>query len=94
MSNEARVNVGTIGHVDHGRTTLTQALARVLGEEMASRVVVVDGDQIENDALRRLADIEIGTPRNERYWSKRRKKERKARLAELQRKAFEGGRRP
>ncbi|WP_297808986.1 GTP-binding protein, partial [uncultured Methylophaga sp.] len=26
------VNVGTIGHVDHGKTTLTAALTKVLGE--------------------------------------------------------------
>ncbi|MFO8155355.1 MAG: GTP-binding protein, partial [Thiohalospira sp.] len=26
------VNVGTIGHVDHGKTTLTAAMTRVLGE--------------------------------------------------------------
>lgn len=37
-----KVNVGTIGHVDHGKTTLTAALIRVLGDEMAKRVVVVD----------------------------------------------------
>ena len=27
------VNVGTIGHVDHGKTTLTAAITRVLSEE-------------------------------------------------------------
>ncbi len=27
------VNVGTIGHVDHGKTTLTSAITRVLGEQ-------------------------------------------------------------
>ena len=26
------VNIGTIGHVDHGKTTLTQAITRVLSE--------------------------------------------------------------
>jgi elongation factor Tu len=26
------VNVGTIGHVDHGKTTLTAAITKVLGE--------------------------------------------------------------
>ena len=76
-----RVNVGTIGHVDHGRATLIQALGKV---------VVVDGTEIP--ALG-FTDVDIHTHRGERYWSKRRKKERKARLAELQRKAFEGGRR-
>ena len=28
------VNVGTIGHVDHGKTTLTAAIATVLAEEV------------------------------------------------------------
>ncbi|MCG6976722.1 MAG: elongation factor Tu, partial [Acidiferrobacterales bacterium] len=27
------VNVGTIGHVDHGKTTLTAALTMVLGKK-------------------------------------------------------------
>ncbi|MGP0591342.1 GTP-binding protein, partial [Nitrospira sp. T9] len=26
------VNVGTIGHVDHGKTTLTSALTKVMGD--------------------------------------------------------------
>ena len=26
------INVGTIGHVDHGKTTLTAALTKVFGE--------------------------------------------------------------
>lgn len=37
-----KVNVGTIGHIDHGKTTLTAALVRVLGEEAAKQVIVVD----------------------------------------------------
>jgi len=27
------VNIGTIGHVDHGKTTLTQAITKVLSEK-------------------------------------------------------------
>ncbi|MCZ6566307.1 MAG: GTP-binding protein, partial [Gammaproteobacteria bacterium] len=30
--NKPHVNVGTIGHVDHGKTTLTAALTKVMGE--------------------------------------------------------------
>ena len=26
------MNVGTIGHIDHGKTTLTAAITKVLGE--------------------------------------------------------------
>src|SRR5579883_2997356 len=31
--NKPNVNVGTIGHVDHGKTTLTAAITRVLAEQ-------------------------------------------------------------
>lgn len=34
------VNVGTIGHVDHGKTTLTAALVRVLGSQGDNVIVV------------------------------------------------------
>jgi elongation factor Tu len=30
------VNVGTIGHVDHGKTTLTAALTKVMAEKHGS----------------------------------------------------------
>ncbi|HEX9583134.1 MAG TPA: GTP-binding protein, partial [Gammaproteobacteria bacterium] len=32
------VNVGTIGHVDHGKTTLTAAMTRVLSAEFGGDV--------------------------------------------------------
>jgi translation elongation factor EF-Tu-like GTPase len=31
--NKPHVNVGTIGHVDHGKTTLTAALTKVMAEK-------------------------------------------------------------
>jgi len=37
------VNVGTIGHVDHGKTTLTAALTRVCSEIWGGAVVAFDG---------------------------------------------------
>ena len=30
--NKPHLNVGTIGHVDHGKTTLTSALTKVMGD--------------------------------------------------------------
>ncbi|MBL8969349.1 MAG: elongation factor Tu, partial [Myxococcales bacterium] len=30
IRNKPHVNIGTIGHVDHGKTTLTAAITRVL----------------------------------------------------------------
>ena len=35
--NKPHVNVGTIGHVDHGKTTLTAALTRVCSEGLRFR---------------------------------------------------------
>jgi elongation factor Tu len=33
------VNIGTIGHVDHGKTTLTQAITKVLSEKGWSKAM-------------------------------------------------------
>ena len=43
------VNIGTIGHVDHGKTTLTAAITKVLAERVAGNAVKVKSfDQIDN----------------------------------------------
>ncbi|HOE66964.1 MAG TPA: elongation factor Tu [Candidatus Hydrogenedentes bacterium] len=36
------VNIGTIGHVDHGKTTLTSAITRVLAEQGRAKVMAYD----------------------------------------------------
>jgi elongation factor Tu len=41
------MNIGTIGHVDHGKTTLTAAITKVLNKKM-DKVAFVDYDQIDN----------------------------------------------
>ena len=41
------LNIGTIGHVDHGKTTLTAAITKVLNKKM-DKVAFVDYDQIDN----------------------------------------------
>ena len=41
------LNIGTIGHVDHGKTTLTAAITKVLNKKM-DKVSFVDYDQIDN----------------------------------------------
>ena len=41
--NLPHVNVGTIGHVDHGKTTLTAALTRVCAEVFGGTAVAFDG---------------------------------------------------
>ncbi|MDA1357939.1 MAG: GTP-binding protein, partial [Proteobacteria bacterium] len=52
-------NVGTIGHVDHGKTTLTAAITRVLGE--AGGAVFVPFDQIDKAPEERERGITIAT---------------------------------
>jgi hypothetical protein len=40
--NKPHVNVGTIGHVDHGKTTLTAAITKVLSEKGNSKHVAYE----------------------------------------------------
>jgi translation elongation factor EF-Tu-like GTPase len=43
------VNVGTMGHVDHGKTTLTAAITAVLAKKLPSSInKPVSYDQIDN----------------------------------------------
>jgi len=53
------VNVGTIGHVDHGKTTLTAALTRVCSETWGGQAVAFDG--IDNAPEERERGITIAT---------------------------------
>ena len=40
--NKPNVNVGTIGHVDHGKTTLTAAITKVQAEQKLGEYVAFD----------------------------------------------------
>ena len=42
------VNIGTIGHVDHGKTTLTAAISKVLHDRLGTGEDVKSFDQIDN----------------------------------------------
>ncbi|MDH5710760.1 MAG: elongation factor Tu [Gammaproteobacteria bacterium] len=53
------VNVGTIGHVDHGKTTLTAALTKVMAEQQGGEVKAFD--QIDNAPEERARGITIST---------------------------------
>ena len=53
------VNVGTIGHVDHGKTTLTAALTRVCSEVFGSAVVAFD--KIDSAPEEKARGITINT---------------------------------
>ena len=58
------VNVGTIGHVDHGKTTLTAAILHVLN--MAGKTVRLRGvDQIHNAPEEKARGITINISHNE-----------------------------
>jgi len=53
------VNVGTIGHVDHGKTTLTAAITKVMGEKFGGEFKAFD--QIDNAPEERARGITIAT---------------------------------
>ena len=57
--NKAHVNVGTIGHVDHGKTTLTAAITKVMGEKFGGEAKAYD--QIDNAPEERERGITIAT---------------------------------
>jgi elongation factor Tu len=53
------VNVGTIGHVDHGKTTLTAALTKVMAEALGGTAKAFD--EIDNAPEERERGITIAT---------------------------------
>ena len=57
--NKPHVNVGTIGHVDHGKTTLTAALTKVMAEKMGGEVKAFA--DIDNAPEERARGITIAT---------------------------------
>jgi len=57
--NKPHVNVGTIGHVDHGKTTLTAALTKVMAEVHGGETKAFD--QIDNAPEERERGITIAT---------------------------------
>ena len=55
--NKPHVNIGTIGHVDHGKTTLTAAITNVLakkGQAQAQDYGDIDGAPEEREPLIQL----------------------------------------
>ena len=42
VRNKPHVNIGTIGHVDHGKTTLTAAITAVLADRQGGEAVAFD----------------------------------------------------
>src|SRR5579859_2967174 len=67
--NKPHVNVGTIGHVDHGKTTLTAALTKVMAETHGGTFMAYD--QIDKAPEEKARGITISTAHVE-YQSKAR----------------------
>ncbi|SFD77184.1 elongation factor Tu [Thermophagus xiamenensis] len=63
------VNIGTIGHVDHGKTTLTAAITKVLAKQGLSEVK--DFDAIDNAPEEKERGITINTSHVEYQTEKR-----------------------
>jgi elongation factor Tu len=63
------VNVGTIGHVDHGKTTLTAAITKVLAQKGLASFMAYD--QIDKAPEERERGITIATAHVEYQTDKR-----------------------
>ncbi|PPI87859.1 elongation factor Tu [Candidatus Pantoea edessiphila] len=57
--NKLHINVGTIGHVDHGKTTLTAAITTVLSKKYGGQACAFD--QIDNAPEEKARGITINT---------------------------------
>ncbi|MDP6501572.1 MAG: elongation factor Tu [Dehalococcoidales bacterium] len=57
--NKPHVNVGTVGHVDHGKTTLTAAITLVLSKQGGSNVGFRSFDSIDNAPEERARGVTI-----------------------------------
>lgn len=58
--NKPHINIGTIGHVDHGKTTLTAAITRTLsGDGLAD---FRDYSSIDNTPEEKLAVLQLTLP--------------------------------
>lgn len=66
------VNVGTMGHVDHGKTSLTAAIKTVLAKKMPSKINVPKSyEEIDNAPEERQRGITIATDHSEYETEKR-----------------------
>ncbi|HNV48639.1 MAG TPA: GTP-binding protein, partial [Spirochaetota bacterium] len=59
------VNVGTIGHIDHGKTTLTSAITKCLTAAYGGKNKAIDFDQIDNAPEEKTRGITIATSHQE-----------------------------
>ncbi len=59
------LNIGTIGHVDHGKTTLTAAITTTLAKKLGGSNKAVAYDQIDNAPEEKARGITIATSHQE-----------------------------
>ena len=59
VRNKQHVNIGTIGHVDHGKTTLTSAITKVLAKQGHTKIM--DYNQIDGAPEEKSRGITINT---------------------------------
>ena len=69
VRNKPHCNIGTIGHVDHGKTTLTAAITKVLSESGGAKFVAYD--QIDKAPEEKERGITISTAHVEYETEKR-----------------------
>ena len=53
------LNVGTIGHIDHGKTTLTAAITKVLAETSGGEAVAFEEQLVVDARDRQLASVRV-----------------------------------
>ena len=61
LRDKPHVNVGTIGHIDHGKTTLTAAITKVLHDKFGDGTEVRSFDSIDNAPEEKARGITIAT---------------------------------
>ncbi|MCK5388823.1 MAG: GTP-binding protein, partial [Candidatus Izimaplasma sp.] len=71
IRDKMHMNIGTIGHVDHGKTTLTAAIATVLAKRGIGGTEAADFDSIDNAPEERERGITINTSHVEYSTEKR-----------------------
>src|SRR5213594_639810 len=65
------LNVGTIGHIDHGKTTLTAAITKVLADQGTSSTGIKSFEEIDNAPEEKARGITINTSHVEYETEKR-----------------------
>jgi len=71
VRDKPHMNIGTIGHIDHGKTTLTAAITKVISEKEPKWAKFVPFDQIDKAPEERARGITIALAHVEYSTAKR-----------------------